>query len=72
MLSRLIGAIQDIPSSCKEIIVMNRLLAVFALLSFSSVVCLAEHLTGYVSDEQCATSGSKAAKATDGIAKKPQ
>lgn len=46
---------------------MNRLLAMFALLSFVSVACFAEHLTGYVSDEQCAVSGSKAAKATDWI-----
>ncbi len=46
---------------------MNRLLAVFALLSFASIACFAEHLTGYVSDEQCAASSSKAAKATDWI-----
>jgi hypothetical protein len=47
--------------------VIKKLLVVFGLASFFSVACFAAHLTGYVSDEQCAVSSAKAAKATDWI-----
>jgi hypothetical protein len=47
--------------------VIKKLLAVFGVVSFLSVACFAEHLTGYVSDEQCAVSSAKATKATDWI-----
>jgi hypothetical protein len=46
---------------------MKKLLAVLGVVSFFSMACLAAHLTGYVSDEQCAVSSAKAAKATDWI-----
>ncbi|HLJ26448.1 MAG TPA: hypothetical protein VKY85_07045 [Candidatus Angelobacter sp.] len=46
---------------------MKRQLAIVAFLCVASLAALGEHLTGYVSDLQCATSGSKAAKATDWI-----
>ena len=46
---------------------MKKSLAMLALLAFVAIPALAENLTGYVSDLQCATSGSKAAKATDWI-----
>lgn len=46
---------------------MKRLFAVLALLTVISIPVMAEKLTGYVSDEKCAVSGSKAAKATDWI-----
>ena len=44
---------------------MKRLLVLFALLI--SIPALAEKMTGYISDDKCAASGSKAAKATDWI-----
>jgi hypothetical protein len=44
---------------------MKRLLVLFALLF--SIPALAEKMTGYISDDKCAASGSKAAKATDWI-----
>jgi hypothetical protein len=47
--------------------VIKKLLAVFGLVSLFSVACFAAHTTGYVSDEQCAVSSAKAAKATDWI-----
>lgn len=46
---------------------MRKTLAVLAFLGVITVPMLAEQLTGYVSDEQCASSSSKAAKATDWI-----
>jgi len=46
---------------------MKRLFAVFALVLSFSFAAFGERLTGYISDEQCAASGSKAAKATDWI-----
>ena len=46
---------------------MKRALAIFILSGLISIPALAEKLTGYVSDEQCASSSSKAAKATDWI-----
>jgi hypothetical protein len=47
--------------------VIKKILAVTAVVSFFSVACFAAHMTGYVSDEQCAVSSSKATKATDWI-----
>jgi hypothetical protein len=46
---------------------MKKSLVTLALFGFMTIPALAETLTGYVSDLQCATSGSKAAKATDWI-----
>ncbi len=46
---------------------IKKLLVVLGLVPFFAVACFAEHLTGYVSDEQCAVSSAKAAKATDWI-----
>lgn len=46
---------------------MKKVLAMLMMLSIIPVSALAEKLTGYVSDEQCATSSAKAAKATDWI-----
>ena len=46
---------------------MRKHLLLIALLGVISIPALAEKLTGYISDEQCAVSGSKAAKATDWI-----
>lgn len=46
---------------------MRKHLLLIALLGIISIPALAEKLTGYISDEQCAVSGSKAAKATDWI-----
>ena len=46
---------------------MKRLFASLALLTVISIPAMAEKLTGYVSDEKCAVSGSKAAKAADWI-----
>jgi hypothetical protein len=45
----------------KKVIVLSSLLMLFSLAAF------AEKMTGYVSDEQCASHQSKAAKATDWI-----
>ena len=44
---------------------MKKLFVLFALLI--SVPALAEKMTGYISDDKCAASGSKAAKATEWI-----
>ena len=46
---------------------MRKTLAVLVFLGVIAVPMLAEQLTGYVSDEQCASHSSKAAKATDWI-----
>lgn len=46
---------------------MKKLFAMAVLLSVLTVPMIAEQLTGYVSDEQCAASSSKAAKATEWI-----
>lgn len=46
---------------------MKRSFALVLFLALIAIPALAEKLTGYVSDEQCATSSSKAAKATDWI-----
>lgn len=46
---------------------MKKISIVFVFMAFVSIAALGEKLTGYVSDEQCAISGSKAAKATDWI-----
>jgi len=46
---------------------MKKFFALSILLAFVSVAALAEHITGYVSDVQCASAGSKAAKATDWV-----
>src|SRR5215471_14296270 len=46
---------------------MKKVLMLSAFLALITIPALAEDLTGYVSDLQCATSGSKAAKATDWI-----
>lgn len=46
---------------------MKKTLMLLALLVVIAVPALAEKLTGYVSDEQCAKMSSKAAKATDWI-----
>src|SRR5215469_16046581 len=46
---------------------MKKSLVILALFGFMAIPALAETLTGYVSDLQCANSGSKAAKASDWI-----
>jgi|SRR5215472_5966257 len=46
---------------------MKKGLALLALLALFSMAAMAEKWTGYVSDEKCAVSGSKAAKASDWI-----
>jgi hypothetical protein len=46
---------------------MKRVFALMVFLALVSLAAFAEKFTGYVSDEQCAKSGSKAAKATDWI-----
>lgn len=46
---------------------MKKGFALLALLALFSMAALAEKWTGYVSDEKCAVSGSKAAKASDWI-----
>lgn len=46
---------------------MKRSFVLLLFLALIAIPALAEKLTGYVSDEQCATSSSKAAKATDWI-----
>lgn len=46
---------------------MKKLLVAIAFLACTSMAAFAGQMTGYVSDEQCAISGSKAAKATDWI-----
>jgi hypothetical protein len=48
-------------------ITMKKLFVLSALLTLLSIPALAEKWTGYVSDQKCAASGSKAAKATDWI-----
>ena len=44
---------------------MKKLLVLLALVI--SIPALAEKMTGYISDDKCAASGAKAAKATDWI-----
>ncbi|HWZ43594.1 MAG TPA: hypothetical protein VNW97_08945 [Candidatus Saccharimonadales bacterium] len=46
---------------------MKKLLAAVACLMLASTAALAEKWTGYISDAQCAASGSKAKKAADWI-----
>jgi hypothetical protein len=46
---------------------MKKGFALLALLTLLSMAAMAEKWTGYVSDEKCAVSGSKAAKASDWI-----
>lgn len=46
---------------------MKRVLALAVFIVLVSMAALAEHWTGYISDAQCAASGSKAKKATDWI-----
>ncbi len=46
---------------------MKRLFVLLALVSLISTSALAEKMTGYVSDEKCATHSSKAAKAADWV-----
>lgn len=46
---------------------MKRFFVLCLFLALITISALAEKLTGYVSDEQCASHGSKAAKATDWI-----
>jgi hypothetical protein len=46
---------------------MKKLLALTVFMALGSVAAFAEHWTGYISDEQCAVSSSKAKKATDWI-----
>ncbi len=46
---------------------MKRLFVPLALLTLISMSAIAEKMTGYVSDEKCATHSSKAAKATDWV-----
>jgi len=55
---------------CKERCLMKRLLvgiAFLAFVAFVSKTACAEQMSGYVSDEQCASKGSKSAKASDWI-----
>ncbi|HLW54128.1 MAG TPA: hypothetical protein VKW06_14925 [Candidatus Angelobacter sp.] len=46
---------------------MKKTLVLVSLLSLFSLAAYAEKMTGYVSDEQCASHQSKAAKATDWV-----
>lgn len=46
---------------------MKKTLWVLASLILFCTFAFAEHVTGYVSDAQCASAGSKAAKATDWV-----
>ena len=46
---------------------MKKGFALLALLTLFSMAAMAEKWTGYVSDEKCAVSGSKAAKASDWV-----
>lgn len=46
---------------------MKKTLLLFTLLTLFSLAAVAEKVTGYVSDQQCATSQSKAAKASDWV-----
>ena len=46
---------------------MRRILALTVFIAVASMEALAEHWTGYISDEQCAVSSAKAKKATDWI-----
>jgi hypothetical protein len=46
---------------------MKKILAGIVLLAASSITAFAGQWSGYISDEKCATSGSKAAKAADWI-----
>ena len=46
---------------------MKKSFVLFAAVTLISMSALAEKMTGYISDDKCAASGSKAAKATDWI-----
>ena len=46
---------------------MKKVFAVAALAALCSVTAFAGQWTGYISDEKCATSGAKSAKASDWI-----
>jgi hypothetical protein len=46
---------------------MKKVSALTILLALATTMAFAEHWTGYVSDEKCATASSKAKKATDWI-----
>ena len=46
---------------------MKKILVLVTLSALFSVAAFAERMTGYVSDEQCASHQSKAAKATDWV-----
>ena len=46
---------------------MKKISALTIFLALATVAAFAEHWTGYISDEKCAISGSKAKKATDWI-----
>ena len=46
---------------------MKKAFVLFATVTLISMSALAEKMTGYISDDKCAASGSKAAKATDWI-----
>jgi hypothetical protein len=46
---------------------MKRISALTIFLAIATMAAFAEHWTGYISDEQCAISGSKAKKAADWI-----
>ena len=46
---------------------MKRLLILSAAMTLFSISALAEKWTGYISDEKCAVSGSKAAKASEWV-----
>lgn len=46
---------------------MKKILVLVSLLTLFSLAAFAEKITGYVSDAQCASHGSKAAKASDWV-----
>ena len=46
---------------------MKKMLVLTVFMAVASMAALAEHWTGYISDEQCAVSSAKAKKATDWI-----
>ena len=46
---------------------MKKILPLVCLFALFSAAAFAEHMTGYVSDEQCASHQSKAAKASDWV-----
>src|SRR5437016_7157232 len=57
-------AVRSVP---KGDFLVKKLFAVLALFTFSSIIAFAGQWSGYISDEKCANSGSKAAKASDWI-----